>query len=285
MLAPFTDPEWTIWGSSPGNQGALPRVDAWFEMHVNLMWPEYRSYGEPYLRWLNDQKFPVVAQDQRFIPRAITYPLDEMIAKFGPYFFTSTFSWMMAYAIHINVEAMALYGVDMASKDEYIQQRSGGHYFITIARQRGIQVIIPEESDLEQPPPLYGYVDGTPFGRKLAARELEVKARIQQLEQQMETAKMQVTYLRGATEDIEYCKTVWSGIQLTKPWHPAGNHAPVVQQPEPQIQQIYQLSPDMKAFLDKMDAANKQPENLTASEAPLRNGSGHRRRRPAEKVD
>jgi len=58
MLAPFNDPEWTIWGSSPGNMD-LPRADAWFEIHSNLLFPECASYGAPYLEWLKKQTFPI----------------------------------------------------------------------------------------------------------------------------------------------------------------------------------------------------------------------------------
>src|SRR5215472_7823700 len=104
MLAPFADTEWTIWGTSPGNQNILPRVDAWFEMHCNLLWPQYKHYGEPYIKWLNEVKFPVVAQDQKLVKNAISYPLRKMLKRFGPYFFTSTFAWVMAYAIDVGVE-------------------------------------------------------------------------------------------------------------------------------------------------------------------------------------
>src|SRR5882762_7812767 len=72
LLAPFGDPTYTIWGSSPGNMGdpgsnpaALPRLpDAWFEIHTNLLWPEYISYGGPYVKWLNEKNFPLMAIDK-----------------------------------------------------------------------------------------------------------------------------------------------------------------------------------------------------------------------------
>jgi hypothetical protein len=211
MLAPYGDPEWTIWGSSPGNTGVsqIPRIDAWFEMHCNFLWPENKHYGEPYLQWLNAQSFPVVAQNQLLIPRAKTYPLKRILKKFGPYFFTSTFSWMMAYAIDIGVKEMGLWGVDMASKDEYILQRAGGQYFIQLARNQGINVFIPPESDLAQHPPLYGYVDGTTFGRKLAMRRVELISRINDAQNAANQSAGALTYLRGALEDLEYQAAVW----------------------------------------------------------------------------
>lgn len=215
VVAPFGDPEWTIWGTSPGNMNMLPRIDAWFEMHVNLMWPKYRIYGEPYIRWVNDNHWPVVAIDQRFFPRAIRYPIEDILKKFGlpqPYFFTSTFAYTMAYAIHVGVEEMALYGVDMSSKDEYILQRGGGHHFICVAYERGIKVTIPPESDLAQPPPLYGYCDMTPYGRKNAAREDEMIDRVGQIEQQITALQQQLIYLKGALENQQYMRQVYGSV-------------------------------------------------------------------------
>jgi hypothetical protein len=214
MVAPYGDPSWTIWGTSPGNiGGVLPRIDAWFEIHSNFLWPEYRQYGEPYLRWLNEQTFPVMAQDQTLIPRAQQFPKKELIDKFGPFFFTSTFAWVMAYAIHVGVKEIGLYGVDMASRDEYILQRPGGHYFIQRAKEAGVKIHIPPESDLAQPPPLYGYSDSTTMGRKVATRELEIRQRIAGLEQQGMQINQQLAYMKGALEDIDYFRQIWSSAQ------------------------------------------------------------------------
>ena len=101
MLAPYTDPSWKIWGCSPGNMNALPRVDAWFELHSNLLWPEHESYGKPYIEWLKQQTFPIYMQDQSLVPNATVFPKNEMVAEFKDRFFTSSFTWMMALAITV----------------------------------------------------------------------------------------------------------------------------------------------------------------------------------------
>lgn len=220
LLAPFADPSWTIWGSSPGNSGepgsnpsALPRLpDAWIEVHSNFLWPEYRDvYGAAYVKWLGEKTFPLLACDLTLFPRAIEFPYKELVAEFGPYFFTSTFAWMMAYAIKQGAKEIGLWGVDMSSKDEYILQRPGGHYFILEARRRGIKVTIPSESDLVQPPPLYGIFDSTPMGRKIAARRQEVTSRIQQAQMQVQQLQGSITYLNGALEDVDYFANIWGG--------------------------------------------------------------------------
>lgn len=212
LQAPYSDPSWVIWGTSPGNgNGQLPRADAWIEIHSNLMWPENKHYGEPYLKWLNEQTFPVVAQTEYLLPRGtIRYPKREMIKKFGPYFFTSTFAWALALAIDAGVKEIGMWGVDMASKDEYIQQRAGGHYFIQLARNAGIKVYLPEESDLAQHAPLYGFSDSSPMGRKMGVRRQELQGRLNAMQQQHQQNMMAIQYLSGAIEDLDYHNAIWA---------------------------------------------------------------------------
>lgn len=230
MQAPFGDLSWTIWGSSPGNMGepgnpnypgALPRIDAWIEVHSNFMWQEYRSYGEPYVRWLSEQKFPVLTPKgipsyDALFKTSQAFPWRELVDEFGPYFFTSTFAWMMAFAIKQGVKEIGMYGVDMSSKDEYILQRPGGHHFILEAKRRGIKVTIPDESDLVQPPPLYGIFDSTPIGRKLAARRAETNGRIQAANMRIQQAQQEATYLSGALEDIDYTANIWGAVGISQ---------------------------------------------------------------------
>src|SRR3990167_2230466 len=100
LLAPFDD-DWLIYACSPHNysHGRLPRVDQWFELHVPIAHPT-RSY--PYLRWLEDQEFPVWMRDRESIPlfpRAKEYPEQELKDRFGPYIFTSSIAYIQAKAI------------------------------------------------------------------------------------------------------------------------------------------------------------------------------------------
>lgn len=211
LLAPFNDPSWQIWACSPGNMNILPKVDIWFEIHKNLHWPEHKSYGAGYVEWLRLQKFPIYMQDQSYVPNALTFPKDEMVKEFGRDFFTSSFAWMMAFAIHKGAKEIALYGIDMASRDEYILQRPGFYFFRHIAIQRGIKITAPHESDIMQPPGLYGYSEVTPLGRKILAREAELKERLAQMRPERDRLNHNITYLEGAVEDIDYFKSIWLG--------------------------------------------------------------------------
>ena len=56
--------------------------------------------------------------------------------------FTSSFAWMMAFAMKQGASEIALYGIDMASRDEYILQRPGFYFFRHEAKRRGIKVLL-----------------------------------------------------------------------------------------------------------------------------------------------
>jgi hypothetical protein len=215
LLAPFADPSWTIWACSPGNMNTIPRFDAWFEIHGNLLWPANKHYGEGYIEWLKKQTCPIYMQEAQMygIPNAVAFPVKAMVKEFGGDFFTSSFSWMMAMAINMGATEIALYGVDMASREEYILQRPGFYFFRYMAKVKGIKVFAPNESDIMQPPGLYGYSDTLPFARKLHARREEVRGRIAQMEQEKARLVENILYLKGADEDIDYTLSIWSGVQ------------------------------------------------------------------------
>jgi len=212
-LAPYSDPSWTIWSCSPGNMGAIPRYDAWFEIHGSLLWPENKHYGEPYIEFLKKQTCPVYMQDHRYCPNATPLPKDSLVKEFGPYYFTSSFAWMIAMAIVAGAKEIALYGIDMASKNEYILQRPGIYHYFQEARKRGIKITAPYESDILQPPGLYGYSEVTPFGRKLIARSQELTERLNGMRQQRDGLIQNITYLEGALEDCDYVTAIWGGVQ------------------------------------------------------------------------
>jgi hypothetical protein len=213
MLAPFNDPTWKIWGCSPGNMNQLPRIDAWFEIHGNMLWPENKHYGVDYLTWLSKLTVPVYMQSKQWIPNATPLPMRELVDEFGPYFFSSSFSWMMAMAMKQGAKEIALYGIDMASRDEYILQRPGAYYFFSEGKKRGIKMSAPHESDIMQPPALYGFSEMTLMGRKLLARKKEITERVNALRQQRDQAAQQVTYLEGAIEDNDYTISIFGGAQ------------------------------------------------------------------------
>jgi hypothetical protein len=231
-LAPFQDKSWFIWACSPPNAD-LPRIDLWFELHGDLGWPENADWAAPYLQWLNSRPFPVFAQDQSYIPRAWTFPYQDLIARFSERFFTSTFAWQIAYALtKPNIKEIALYGIDMATQDEWARQKPHFHHFLDLATRAGIKITAPHESDILQPAPLYGYYESTAMGRKIAVRKLELEQRVAENRRMEKDAQSNLQHLFGALENMNYYSSVWAGHRVEKIVKPA-NAPDIIVAPTP----------------------------------------------------
>jgi hypothetical protein len=142
--APFKNPEWTVWACSSKNMDELPRWDAWFELH-NPLGPE------DYIEWLALQPL-VYTRFEAPLPGARLYPEAAMRKQFGPFFFTSSLAYMLALAIAEKPDEIGLWGIHMASDEEYHYQRPGCHYFIQRAWDHGIKVTVAPQSRLLEPP-------------------------------------------------------------------------------------------------------------------------------------
>jgi hypothetical protein len=214
MLAPFNDPEWEIWSCSPANMD-LPRTDAFFEIHgpdTTLLQAEYNT---PYpgqtisfVEWCKKHPRIYMQEARPEFPGAVQYPMAEMSKRFGDYFWTSSLAYMLALAIAKKPEIIGLWGVDMSAHDEYGHQRPGCHYFIQEAQRAGIQVYVPPESDILEPPPPYGYRESSRMWWKMNTRWKELAGKHQAIQRQMVELKKQQTVLEGALDDAQYvCNT------------------------------------------------------------------------------
>lgn len=224
-LAPFRDPEWSIWSCSPGCYAIITaeRVTQAGDAHFELHRPEFPEIGRPdkqvpwfspeYVQWMRDFRGAVVTTE--LIPEiknATRLPREVLLDKYGPYFFTSSLAWMFAMALETpGIEEIGLWGVDMAATEEYGTQRPGCHYFITLALQRGIKVTIPPESDLMQPHPIYGPGEWNPMQIKLTARMKELQAREANAANTINAANAELMFIRGAIDNMKYMLGTWCG--------------------------------------------------------------------------
>jgi hypothetical protein len=147
--------------------------------------------------------------DKYGIPNAVPYPRDEVVEHFGKYF-TNTVSWMIAHAIIENRSKIGVYGVDMAQDSEYGHQRPSCEYFLGWAQGLGIEIEIPEASDLLKAPFLYGLEDPGPLRKKLVRRQAELQERKQQIEGQLNQLSNAHQQIMGALEDTQYWLRTWT---------------------------------------------------------------------------
>lgn len=232
--APFGDPEWKIFGCSPGLYPFASRLDAWFELH---RW-EPPVIGKPdqqvpwftpeYVAWMGQLQCPVwMIRPVGEVPNSRAIPAQSLVDKYGHFFFTSSLAWMSAMAIEAILEnrqrvkdgvepnvkgpdVIGYFGVDMAADEEqYTGQKAGCQFFATLAASMGIEIQVPPESDLMVPRPLYGLCEETHRHIKLLARNKELMSQKAQLEQAVQNATMNLHHVNGALDDMKYHLNTW----------------------------------------------------------------------------
>ena len=209
-LAPYGSKDWVFWGCSPGAYGVVPNPSAWFEIHRYE--PGQPWFSEGYCKFLENFDGPVyMAEPTPRVKNCVPLPVEELVSKYGPYFFNSTLSWMFALAIESNPETIGLWGVDMAAQEEYYSQKMGCIWFAQIAQSLGIEVGVPPESDLFVPPPLYGVCETNHAFIKFTARQRELQTRLTDAEQRLRVAQEESTFLKGALDDLGWSQQTWTG--------------------------------------------------------------------------
>jgi hypothetical protein len=196
------------------------RSDVWFEVH---RW-EPPALGDPrnpankpwfspeYTRFLELFEGPVyMSAPVPTVGNCVVYPFDEMNAEFGPYFWTSTMAYMLALAIKVRPRAIGLWGVDMAHGTEYVFQRPACQHFLGIAASLGIQIVLPPESDLEQPHTPYGFIEYHPRHQKLLRRREELNSQLVHHQNTMTASSKQADIMRGAIDNLDYVLNTWAG--------------------------------------------------------------------------
>ena len=228
-LAPFDDKSWAIWACSPGAYSicAQKRSDVWFEPH---RWQpsEPGKYGAPgtkpwfspeFHQFLKEHKGPVfMSKVQPSIPSSVEIPFKDLIAKYGPYVWTSTVSYMLAIAIDALAPRAAageqvmlgLWGIDMATNEEWSYQRPACQHFIGLAMSLGINVMLPPESDLMRPMTMYGIGEHNERHIRLLARLRDCEANKATLTQQAQQIGGRMAQLDGQIGELKYMLDIWS---------------------------------------------------------------------------
>jgi hypothetical protein len=154
--APYADPSWEIWGMN-GLWQEAPRVDRWLEMHEPTREALTTSYGQGYTEFIAGFRGPVyMRQAVEWAPRSEPYPVERTSAEFGEVF-ACTPAYAIALALLEGFAEIALYGIEMTGRDEYLRQREWVQRLIGEARGRGVVVTLPAGCSLESNGYRYGY--------------------------------------------------------------------------------------------------------------------------------
>ena len=209
----FDDPDCEIWAINQlyvAFPEIVPHVTRWFQIHHRHSYDQTVTRDHSHHKWLGEQTlFPIYMQKQQpDVPSSVEFPKDLIMSEFGNYF-TNSISWEIALAIHEGFEDIYMYGVEMATDSEYQYERPSVEYFIGIAKGRGIRFHVPEASDILKTMWLYPYEDSAPMRTKIESRRKELRARVNELNAQIQHFTQQRDGLHGALENMMYIQKCW----------------------------------------------------------------------------
>lgn len=162
-----------VWGINA--IGDVLRCDRIFHMDDVLV-QEARAKERPgsniaaMVKWLKTHPGPIYTSIARpDYPGMIAFPLEEVLNagldnNGGAPYFNSTAAYAVAYAVHIGVKKISLFGIDytMPNAHKAEQGRACVEFWLGIAAARGIEITVPEQSSLldacaPEAERLYGY--------------------------------------------------------------------------------------------------------------------------------
>ena len=228
--APYSDDGVEKWGLNQLWKVTDKKFDRWFELHSLYEFYHANPGHQDFLRAFEG---PVYVREEDYglalewgISTAQPFPHRILTEQFRPYF-TNTVSWLIALAIMMHPEWLGLYGVDMAVdhllSNEYQEQRPSCEYFLGVAEGAGIQLQIPNGSDLLGSTHLYGYEDSGRVLEKMTVRyqELEtnkhqLRGQASQLEAQLQQVRGTIETMNGAQKETEYWRKNWLTLPATE---------------------------------------------------------------------
>lgn len=160
---PFDDLDYEIWGLN-ALQPVITRWDRWFELHND--WREQERMGrETYLEWLHrDHGRPIyMIAPCSEIPNSVAYPLREIQWTYPHAYFCNSLAYMIALAIHEQVDEIYLYGMNETDRARTERAWRNIEFWLGIAVGRGIGVWVHPASELlrsyhgDERNVLYGY--------------------------------------------------------------------------------------------------------------------------------
>lgn len=117
------------------------------------------------LEWLRVHPGPIVTSVARpGYPGLVPFPVAEVVGRFGFAYFNSTAAWAVAYAIHLGVKRLSIFGCDFTYPHMHHAERGRAcmEFWLGVAFARGVQLNVASQSTLldamyTQADRLYGF--------------------------------------------------------------------------------------------------------------------------------
>ena len=202
--APYNDESWEIWGVGC-RASYVVRADRWFELHRLSGEPEdwASEWRNSIKKWSHDCEVWML-YPENLGPKIVEFPHQRITSKFGTFFLTSTFGWMMALAIDEGVDEIGLWGVDMEYGTEYRSQRTGLRHFIDLARVLGIKITRLASGGVAYEPVPYPLIQDDPLLQKLGLRREQAEKNLKEWRESLKRTETMIAVneaLMGVSED------------------------------------------------------------------------------------
>lgn len=216
--APYGDDSFEIWGVS-SRASYVTRANRWFELH--RLDGEEKDWAQKWRQQLHKQTRDIetlyMLWPESWLGDIVKeYPHNEITSRFGSYFFTSTFSWMMALAINemrpkgcsteVNGDEISIFGVDMEFDTEYEEQRNGFKHFINLARALGIIVTLDIAGGMVFEPCPYPFWQDDPLTNRIKKRSDYGKAAIADLDRSLNDTNSMITQNNAIIRELDRIK-------------------------------------------------------------------------------
>jgi len=147
-LANAEPPEVEVWGMNVNHQ-FLTRWDRWFQLHPQLWHGGKYGRDDKHLEFLRTCGVPLYMNDPMpDMPTAIPFPYEAIAEDLGRDYLTSTGAYAIALAIHERFDEIKVFGINVATDIEYVEQRPCIEWLLGIAQGRGIRVVLPASTML-----------------------------------------------------------------------------------------------------------------------------------------
>ena len=219
--APFNEPEWEIWGVGIRHD-FIERADRWFEVHPLDKKPEaeakewrtlIKGWNDPNARAVRDKcELWMFYPEPDLSPRVVQYPVDHIQQKYGSYFMTSSFGWMLALAIEEltadpdfehGKHTIGLWGINMDYGTEYAEQRAGVRHFLEVASLAGINIALLATGGVTHEPVAYPWCLYDPLLLQVLWRQEIIERDVKDHKLNYNSAIAHIKQLEMVIEELE----------------------------------------------------------------------------------
>jgi len=203
--APYESKDFEIWGCAVvATYPTCKRWDLLFELHTEGYWKDKNVKAR-----LKSELVPMYMHEKyKDIPMSMRFPV-EIITKAYRRYHTTTISYMLALAYHSfkttgKPKHMALFGIHMAAREEYTEQRPCCEYWLGACEGAGMDIELAPGGALLISQGLYGYENYDPVCFEYRKRMEGLQMGLTQANSEIERWNFQKGKQIGAIEEDEH---------------------------------------------------------------------------------